>query len=36
VLRAQLVEFAGALRTTAEEKGAALRSRIAASTADDE
>ncbi|MHA7282169.1 5-(carboxyamino)imidazole ribonucleotide mutase [Arthrobacter sp. TMS2-4] len=33
-LRRQLVEFAGALRRTAEEKGSALRSRIAESTAD--
>ncbi|WP_104180328.1 5-(carboxyamino)imidazole ribonucleotide mutase [Arthrobacter sp. B0490] len=33
-LRAQLVEFAGALRTTAEEKGTALRARIADSTAE--
>ena len=34
VLRRQLVEFAGALRETAENKGAALRDRIAASTAE--
>ncbi|WP_247828455.1 5-(carboxyamino)imidazole ribonucleotide mutase [Arthrobacter antioxidans] len=34
-LRRQLTEFAGALQRTAEEKGRALRSRIAESTADD-
>ena len=34
-LRAQLVEFSGALRRTAENKGAALRASLAASTAED-